>query len=311
MMRKAIYPNITDLELTNDCNLNCPICTENSRIKWQMDLNFLEKILSKNSSIIGGSSIWLHFRWEPLLYKNLFEAINLLKKYWVKWSFSTNWILLNDSLIQKISESNINRIVVSAMTQKSEDYKKLRWLNSLKIVEENILKLKKSIEANESKVRLQVMWLNYWQWKSEIDKFIKYYNSLWIDVSIHNFSTRTWEVKEVYNKEKLGKKIERKPCHWLFRKMWILWDWKIAPCCYDMEWKVFDDINLKDYDFDIMKVWNDDIYKKIRKEHNSMIFKWNCEKCIDRKYEHPQLDWANNTFIKIYPSWNIQKQDLK
>ena len=299
-MYKSKKPKLTDLELTNNCNLACPICTENNRKKWEIDLFELEKILKVNIDILKWTTIWLHFRWEPLLYKNLFTAIDLLDKYWIKWSFSTNWILLTDFNIEKIINSKISRIVVSAITNSESDYIHLRWKNFLKLVEKNILNLKNTLDKNNSQIKLQVMGLNYWQWKKKIDAFIKKYNDLNIDVSIHNYSTRTGETKTVYNKNEVFQKIERKPCYWLFRKIWILWDGTIAPCCYDMEWKIFWNLNIKDFDYDILKVWNSEEYNKIRNDHNNWIYKWNCEKCIDWKYEHPDLPKSENNWIELY-----------
>lgn len=302
MMHTKKIPNITDLELTNNCNLHCVICTANKRKKWEMQIDFLEKILNKNQKILEGKNIWLHFRGEPLLYKNLCKAIDLLNSYWVKSSFSTNGILLTDSNIRKILTSKVHRIVVSMITDIPSEYKRLRWVDALWIVKNNALKLKEAIDKKKSDTIVQVMFLDHGQDKNHIKRFVDSYRKLGFEVSVHKYSHRTGEVKWNMSVDEYNGNPKRKPCHRLFQKTCLLRNWDIVPCCYDMEGKVFSGFNIRDYDFDLMKARESKIYKDIRSKQNKWIYEGNCNQCKDRMYEHPQIGKRKNSRIRVYPA---------
>lgn len=308
MLKKSTYPQLSDLELSNRCNLNCPICTLNKRKEWNIDIHLLTNILIANKDILSWQSIWLHFRWEPLLYPNLTQVISLLDTYNIKSRFSTNWILLNDIMRKKLINSKLHTIWVSALTTDPVEYVRLRWKNVLQEVERNILSFKKELDAAHSKINLQVIGIDYWQPRKKLHEFIDKYNKLGIVVAIHKFSYRTWEVSYIPKNSIKSQVQERFPCHRPFTKIWILWNWDIAACCYDMEWKTLN-INIKDYAYSLKKIWDSSVYQKMRENHLSGVFQKQCKNCSDWIYENPALDKKSNTFVTLYtPDW--KKIDL-
>ncbi len=65
-------PKILNIEVTNFCNLNCPICVaKNTREQGFLDLSLLKKIIEENKTILKDQFIWLHFNGEPLLHPYL------------------------------------------------------------------------------------------------------------------------------------------------------------------------------------------------------------------------------------------------
>jgi len=65
-------PKVLNLEVTNFCNLNCPICVvKNTREQGFLDISLLKKIIEENKTILKDQFIWLHFNGEPLLHPYL------------------------------------------------------------------------------------------------------------------------------------------------------------------------------------------------------------------------------------------------
>jgi radical SAM protein with 4Fe4S-binding SPASM domain len=109
------------MELTSKCNLNCKACYRSGSMREYMNLNVdmsmdnLIKLLANynskkvNSIILSGG--------ENLLHQNFFEALNIIRKRFVKSEIllSTNGVILsnNRDILKKVCSSEINTIQVS------------------------------------------------------------------------------------------------------------------------------------------------------------------------------------------------------
>lgn len=84
-------PKILNLEVTNFCNLNCPMCVaKNTREQGFLQLDLLRKIIKENQETFKNQFIWLHFNGEPLLHPKISEIIKLLKQNKIRTRLSTN-----------------------------------------------------------------------------------------------------------------------------------------------------------------------------------------------------------------------------
>jgi len=298
-MKKKQYPNIKNIEPTNFCNFNCPVCVEKTPPRGFLELDLLEKIISHNQKILEGQSIWLHYRGEPLMHKGLFEIIKKLDQVRVETRLSTNGFLLNQENIEKTLSSNLKAIVISLVTLDPKRYQELRGNSYLSIVKNNLLNLVKQAGKIKSKLKIQVMGLNYGL-EEETTGFINYFHQQGIEVAIHRYSTRLGKSRYQPKGVNLPSKVKRYPCHWLFNDMIILFDGRVTTCYYDLGGQMIIG-NLKDFDYSIRSLWNSQEYNLLRNSHKKLLFKGVCKNCVDWVYGHPQLKNKFKSYVTIYP----------
>jgi len=295
-MNKRLYPKITNIETTNLCNFNCPICVEKTPPYGFLKMDLLDKIIYYNQKILRGQKIWLHFRGEPLLHKELFQIIEKLNEVGVETRLSTNGFLLTQTNIEKILSSKLGGIVVSLITLNPRMYQKLRGNSYFLTVKNNLLNLIKQAKKVGSQLKIQVMGLNYGREK-EITKFINYFHQKGVEVAIHQYSTRLGKSRYQPKGVNLPSWVKRYPCYWLFNNIIILFDGSVTTCCHDLSGRMIVG-NLKDFGYSILSIWNSKEYDLLRNNHERMIFNKACRNCVDWVYGHPQ---TKKYYVCIYP----------
>lgn len=131
-----LYPLSTMLDLVGKCNYNCVWCMRNYK-------QFKTKIMKKEDAfrILDGlktRTIGFTGAGEPLLYPidDLIEIINFAnakQKYIV-----TNGYLLTRMISKKLSNSDLDKIIVSINSIVRKEYEKITGVDGLDIVKQNI-----------------------------------------------------------------------------------------------------------------------------------------------------------------------------
>jgi len=103
-------PTMVFLDVTNRCNMNCPICIATIRgmgFDFNPPLDYFEKIFSEISHIEPKPVVQL-FGGEPTVRNDLLEIIAIGKKYGFRPHVTTNGIRLADEVYcRKLCESNV------------------------------------------------------------------------------------------------------------------------------------------------------------------------------------------------------------
>lgn len=298
-MNKKTYPNIKNIESTNWCNFDCPVCVEKKPPRGFLKLDLLEKVIAHNKEILEGQNIWLHYRGEPLIHKELFEIIKMLSQIKVKTRLSTNGFLLNEGNIEKILASDLKGIVVSLMTLNIKRYQEFRGNTYLPVIKDNLLNLVRQAKKMKSRLKIQVMGLDC-GFKEETTGFINYFHQLGIEVAIHRYSTRLGKSRYQPDGIKFPSKAKRYPCHWPFNDMIILFDGQVTTCYYDLGGQLIIG-NLKDFNYSIQSLWNSPKYEQLRTAHNRLLFNDVCKNCVDWIYGNPQLRDKFKSYVTIFP----------
>lgn len=130
--------NSVYLEINNFCNSNCIYCYNDCRNndyikidKFKMLVERVKQIGIKTIILTGG---------EPTIHPKFLEIIDILEKNNMKFGMSTNAINVNDTIIKKFKD-NKAFIQVSIDTTDANDYKKIRGVDRLKLVLQNIEKM--------------------------------------------------------------------------------------------------------------------------------------------------------------------------
>ena len=91
-------PGLVFLDITNRCNLNCPICINNTPsmgFLFEPPLDYFEKIFMALAKLEPRPAIQL-FGGEPTVRKDLFDIIKMAKRYGLRTRLVTNGLKLAD-----------------------------------------------------------------------------------------------------------------------------------------------------------------------------------------------------------------------
>ena len=136
----AFYPRVPELvlELTNVCNLTCPYCANGvlTRPKGTIQWELLEKVVDECADDDALRLDWLHGVGEPLLLKQLEDAVRLIRRRNAgQGSFATNGTLLFEDRVRALLDAGLTRIYVSVDTLDPAIYKATRGGNLSKVIE--------------------------------------------------------------------------------------------------------------------------------------------------------------------------------
>ncbi|MEK6906441.1 MAG: radical SAM protein [Nanoarchaeota archaeon] len=151
------FPTIIHFAPTLRCNLRCRYCSiwEEGNIKKEISLEDWKKFLLEMSKWVGKAHIGITGG-EPLLRKDIFEILGFMNKLGLKTSFTTNGTLLDDKTIGKLSKLNLFNINISLESIDEIAHDFFRGDGNFNKTMNNLLKLKKAIDEEKSKILVVV-----------------------------------------------------------------------------------------------------------------------------------------------------------
>lgn len=303
-------PKVLNIELTNFCNLSCPMCVaKNTREQGFLDLNLLKKIIDDNKKILKNQFIWLHFNREPLLHPHFPEIIRILKENEIRTRLSTNTTLLTKENSFRLMKAGLDYIVFSIDGATKETYEKIRVGGKFEEVEKNIINFLKIKKKEGFKTKTQIQIIRMKENRNEIKSFVQRWKKTDINyINVKSFCSRAGQVREGVNRftelSKLQRRIKnRLPCFYLWETLIILWDGKVIGCCQDLcgELKVGDIKNEN-----LMKIWNSSKLVDLRRRQANGDFSMiPCKHCPDWKgfpqnYPHYFFQELINLFFRKF-----------
>jgi len=282
------FPKIMNIEVTNFCNLNCPMCVnKDTRPQGFIEIEFLKKIIKENEKVLKGQFIWLHFNGEPLLHPQLPQIINLLKLNGIKTRLSTNATLLTEEMSFQLMKAGLDYIVFSVDGNTKETYERIRERAKFEVVERNVLNFLKIKKQYNFPTQTQIQIIRMKENENEIKDFVKKWQKTDINfINVKSFCSRAMRTREIARFEdpqKLEEKIlKRSPCFYLWETLVILWNGEVIVCCQDLtgELKVGD---LKKEN--LLEIWNNKTMQELRKRQLQGDFSMiPCNRCPDWKF---------------------------
>ena len=245
-----IKPKHLTFEVTNSCNLKCPLCptTIQTRDKGFLKFEDFKKVIDDVKDDV--TSISFYMLGEPLLNKELFKMVKYAHSFGIETSFSTN----NEHIkkyIDDIFDSGLSKIQVVLDGLTKEDHERYRIGGSFENSLESIKMLtekKKELKSKKPYIHLQSLLFKYNVGKENDFKEIA--NKLGVDgISIKKITLgRDTDKETTYAQEFLpdDKDMQRmngllfreaKVCPQIIRTATILWNGDLVPCCYDSDGK--------------------------------------------------------------------------
>ena len=133
--RQHLYKNpvLKDLflEVTSRCNARCEHCGSScgdSIVKDEISKEDLMKTLLEISKKYDAHGILLNVTGgEPLIRKDLFEIMDYANKLGFRWGMTSNGMLINDEILKKMEETNMETISISldGLKETHESFRKV------------------------------------------------------------------------------------------------------------------------------------------------------------------------------------------
>ena len=230
------YPIQLDFELNASCNLKCPMCPISAESpkgkgkKTWFDFEFFKELIDYSVKK-GTRAIKLNYINEPLIRNDLINFITYAKdKGIIDIYFSTNGILLNKDISEKLIKSGLTRIQVSVDAFTQETYNKVRPGGDLKKIVENVnqfLELKEKYNVTIPLLRVNFV-------KTELNEFeLENFMNFWKDkvdmIGVQEFIKPTKVKTSIKSKKTLKKKNFR--CSFPFKQLVINNEHQVLPCC--------------------------------------------------------------------------------
>lgn len=243
------YPFEIILDLTNRCNLRCPLCVTgqcaNDRPFGQMDFEGFRRVVDELAPYLF--KVRLHSWGEPLTHPRFYEMLGYLRDKNVGTEVSSNFMLFRPQDAVRLIDSGLELLVVSIDGTTQEVYEKYRVGGNLEKVKANVRAL---VEAKRKRrARFPVLETQFLLMRhnlhqaGEMEALSRELGAdrcrvFPVAVNVDNPEQREkWlpaeEAQSRYDFSTLEDRYYSldKACRWLWQSAVINWDGTVSPCC--------------------------------------------------------------------------------
>lgn len=266
------FPYLVDIELTNQCNLRCIFCGQQTMKRPRGFMN--EKIYKKiiNSCAQHLTPIRL-IRWgEPFLHPKIINFLEYAKLKRLPVHITNNGLAIKEDQMKKIIDMGIDSLIFSFQGATKEQYEIMRNNHQYDQLKNNILKMVE-IRGNNEKPFIHISTTVTNESKEEIDGFINYWGKIADSVGVGKTNLSRLSPNQIQSFKTIGKLVILKeqetikkyyrPCTEVYQKLSVNWDGQVTCCCGDFDnFLIVGDIN-KNSLFDI---WNNSQELKLFRE---------------------------------------------
>lgn len=229
-----------------------------------MDFALFERLIRECAKYPEVREVHLHGFGEPLLDRELPRKVAWAKRLGIPYTYIvTTGALLTPELGRALIQAGLDGIKFSFYGMKPETYervhKNLRFARTVANIED-FFRIREEMAASKPVVRFQFncavagqqeMSLFLEHWRSFLDRDR---GDIFMTTGLHN-----WAGGKDYPTVRLPE--AERHCDWPFRQMQVLWDGKVAPCCFDYDGSVvLGDVTGSS----IRDVWHSQPYEEFR-----------------------------------------------
>jgi len=258
------FPPLVQIEPSSICNYRCVFCyqtdprltSKKNGHMGMMSLDLFKNVIDQLEGNVEG--VTLASRGEPTVNKKLPDFLKYMTGKFLASKINTNAYLLDEKLSHAILEADLQTLVFSADAAAEPLYSKLRVNGNLERVLSNIKKFHQIKEQQYPNSRLitRVSGVSYND-QQNIKEMEDFWQKYVDQVAFVDYLP--WE--NVYDADK---KDITTPCSDLWRRMFVWWDGKVAPCDVDYLSKLSGESIVNKT---ISEIWNGDTYKELRRKH--------------------------------------------
>lgn len=276
--RAPRLPDIVQIESTNICNARCVFCPRDEMARRQgvMDDALYRKIVDECARL-GIGHLRLHNYGEPFVDQRLVEKIAYAKARGIpEVGLISNGSLIGEDVARGIVEAGLDAINISVDASGREVFEKTRvGLKYDKVIEniERLVRVRGDLGRTHPRLILSfVRQSNSDEERSFIERWRQVADKIHV-TDLHNWAGT------------LHRSADGSfPCYRQWLTFTVLWDGRVALCCADFDGRVIlGDMRA----LSLREIWNDEPYRKVRREHLASGGPAICRACDLPKKDSP------------------------
>lgn len=249
------------IELTNYCNLACPMCPHE---QMEREVGYMKPELFRRIIDLSTPELefaYLHHLGESLFHGKIGELIQYGRSRGVAMGLSTNATYLDHRKAKLLLENGLDFLVISMDGASPDSYERIRVGGDFATTMKNVrdfFEMKKEIPNNTTVVvQMIVTEAN----RAEVELFAEQW-----DGQVMIKEARDWagQVKLHTIGKHVPPPVDHTPCRMLWTELTVLWDGAVVPCVnvYEKQ-NVVGDLATQSLD----EVWNSSVMKEYRAKH--------------------------------------------
>jgi len=268
-------PVSVGVELTNNCNLQCPECSSGSgtmsRDRGFMKVELFEKIIKELSPYLY--NVNLYFQGEPMLHPLFFLFVEKCRD--IHSVVSTNGHFLTVENSEKLIRSRLGKLIISLDGMDQETYSSYRREGKLNTVFEGIRNISTARKLYGSTLKVEIQFLVNRMNEHQIPVIREFTGSHGATLKLKSMQIidrkdiEKWlPSDEKYRRYKLvdGEYVIKSNLPDRCARLWfnpvITWDGKVIPCCFDKNADhIMGDLNSDPF----REIWDGPKYRIFRK----------------------------------------------
>lgn len=275
--RSAEFPFAISFELSNECNANCVFCrTAAGQIynqnpgydtfiaKGAMPYGLYTQVIDETKRHLLMAILYVNG--EPMVYRQLYDAVRYASDRNVASMIATNGILLNEDNIRKLISADIDFIKVAISGFSGESYTRQVRRGDIDRIKENLRQLQAANRANGNKTIVMVDFIRYDYNQHEILAAKEFCDRLDIMFNVRKGNTAHSDDRP--DGADTPSAAAETVCDWPWKILTINWNGDVYPCCDYVVWSGLASYRrISPGDVNIREIWNGDMALRNRKVH--------------------------------------------
>lgn len=277
------FPNILNIEPTNECSLKCYYCPRERAAKGSgyMDWDIYRRIIDEAVGYKKLIMLNLHKDGEPFLHPRFMDMIRYAKKRDIAKTIhvNTNALCWTDRVIDELLDSGIDDITISLDAARAITYKKHKGVDCLKKVEGQIYRFfekRKALGLKRPFVRVKIMEFEQIS-KEEMKEFFSKWEGIADMVQVTGIHNWSGEIRGVNITDETSR--QRYPCVIVWYVLVVNWNGEVTVCSVDWNTQIkVGDVRKQD----LHHIWNSPEIKEARRAHLERKLRAYpcCRKCV-------------------------------
>lgn len=256
--RSPILPEIVQIESTNICNAKCVFCPRDEMHRRQgiMSFELFARIVDECAEL-GITHIRVHNYGEPFVDRKLVDKVRYAKQKGIaEVGMISNGSLITEAVARGMIDAGLDAINISVDASGKAVFESTRIGLKYDKVIANIERLVR-LRAESGKRRPKLI-LSFVRQNNSADEqaFIEHWRKIADKIHItdlHNWGGTLHQQSDV-----------NYPCYRPWLTFTVLWDGRVSLCCADFDGHtILGDMNTSS----IKDIWNNDLYRQVRREH--------------------------------------------
>ena len=282
-------PVLVDIEPTNRCNLRCTFCPreEQARPFGRMDVALLRSVVDQTADTAMEYHFNLHG--EPTLHPNLAEMVDYVAAAGGKALVYTNFSQKKDEVTDALAMSGADRVIVNVSGADEVSYAANNVLGDFEQVVHNLRRFRGTRDgAGKKRPRLVVSFVRTSTNAEVADRAREVFGPLCDYFALQ----RVHDWLGVEKIRQVGGGHLEKPrtftrCSRLWTGVTVLWDGRLAACCYDYNGEqILGDVNVDT----VEAIWSSERLRTFRRNNFDAR---PCDRCPNAD---PQFSLRNTIF---------------